>query len=261
MAWETIEEAAAPLTLNIEVYEGPLDLLLHLIEKNKIDIADIPIALVTTQYLQYLELMHSLDIGVAGEYLEMAATLMLIKSRMLLPPDSAEEQHGEEAVEDPRGLLRGPLEALKEVKGLAGWLRDRPLLGKDVFSKGASSHPGPHYPQDISLENITLYDLLVTYLGVLERRKIRQPLVLERRGFRIEEQVDRIRQIVASVHQVSFLDLVIEDDRSHVVTLFMAVLELAKEGGIRLVQRKDGELIIINSVGSTRRFQAAQVQT
>ena len=261
MAWEVIDvTAAAPLTVNIEAFEGPLDLLLHLIKKNKIDIADIPIALITRQYLEYLELMRSLDISVAGEYLEMAATLLFIKSRMLLPSaDAAEAETGDEAQEDPRELLKAPLEALLEIKGLAAWLSERPLLGRDVFTKDQEP-PTPGAFQEVSIGDITLYDLLVTYVGVLDRKKKKLPLVLERREFRIEEEIERIRERLGASHQVSFFDLLRGNDRTHIITLFMAVLELAKEGSIRLVQRDDGELIIFNSAASNHQGPRAQAQ-
>ena len=121
--------------IKLDIFEGPLDLLLYLIRKNEIDIYNIPIALITEQYLEYLDMMRSLNLDLAGEYLVLAATLIHIKSRLLLPPVEGEEE-GEEG-EDPRTELVQQLLEYQTFKEAALSLEDRPLLDRDVFTRGA----------------------------------------------------------------------------------------------------------------------------
>ena len=260
MAWEIVKEAAAPLTVNIEAFEGPLDLLLHLIKKNEIEISDIPIALVTRQYLEYLELMRSLDISIAGEYLEMAATLLYIKSQMLLPKRESGPDEEEATAEDPRELLKGPLEALLEIKELAKLLLKRPMLGQDVFTSPGTPHAESN-EDEINLGDLTLYELLRAYLGAMERKRQKRTLLLEKRAFRIEDEIQRIRDYLGKSPVVSFFDLLGSNEKVRIITVFMAILELAKNGAIRLVVRDDEELVIVSSASSSHPAQGALSQT
>ena len=246
MAWETIGPDV-PLTVNIEVFEGPLDLLLHLIKKNEMDIADIPISLITRQYLEYLELMRSLDLSVAGEYLEMAATLLFIKSRMLVPRPEDQLDGDDPQEEDPREMLKRPLEALLEIRRLASCLMERPILGRDVFTRGKIDDLR-HGPQDVSLKDVTLYDLLRSYMEAMDRRRRRTPLTLGAREFKIEKEVERIKGLLRRSPQVSFFDLLGRAEKFYIVTVFIAVLELARNGLVKLVQGHiDGELIVVSA--------------
>ncbi len=120
--------------VKLEIFEGPLDLLRHLIRKNEVDIFDIPIAVITDQYLQYLDIMKALNVSLAGDFLVMASTLVHIKSKMLLP-DSGEDEDGE----DPRDEITRPLLEYMRLKELANELSERPLLGRDVFSRLSSA--------------------------------------------------------------------------------------------------------------------------
>ena len=133
--------SASPYAVNLQVFEGPLDLLLHLIRINEVEVTDIPIARVAEQYLEYLDVMRELDLDIAGEYLLMAATLAWIKSRMLLPVETDEE--GEEI--DPRAELVARLREYQRFKEAAGELGERRLLGRDVFD---ARSPGPTPPSD-----------------------------------------------------------------------------------------------------------------
>ncbi len=121
--------------IKLDIFEGPLDLLLYLIRKNEIDIYNIPIALITEQYLEYLDLMRSLNLDLAGEYLVLAATLIHIKSRMLLPPVEGDDEA--EEGEDPRAELVQQLLEYQAFKEAALNLEERPLLERDVFTRGA----------------------------------------------------------------------------------------------------------------------------
>jgi segregation and condensation protein A len=127
---DSYTEERFPYTVRLEMFEGPLDLLLHLINKNELDITNIPIALITEQYLEYLRLMKVLNLDIAGEYLLMASTLLYIKSKMLLPTSSEEE---EEEGEDPRAELVRRLLEYQKYKKAAVELERRPLLDRDVF--------------------------------------------------------------------------------------------------------------------------------
>jgi segregation and condensation protein A len=126
----SVAEERIPYTVRLEMFEGPLDLLLHLIKKNEINITDIPIALITEQYLDYLKLMKELNLDVAGDYLLMASTLLHIKSKMLLPPSPEQEEEGGE---DPRAELVRRLLEYQKYKEAAAELERRPMLDRDVF--------------------------------------------------------------------------------------------------------------------------------
>src|SRR3990172_2540918 len=135
---ETTPEEKEPFTFRLEMFEGPLDLLLHLIQKNELDITNIPIALNTDQYLEYLKLMKVLNLDVAGEYLLMASTLLHIKSRMLLPKSS---EVAEEEEEDPRAELVRRLLEYQKYKNAALEMEKRPLLDRDVFIRLTPPEP------------------------------------------------------------------------------------------------------------------------
>src|SRR5215471_4335814 len=153
--------APSPYAVRLPVFEGPLDLLLHLIRVNEVEITDIPIAQIAEQYLEYVELLRDLDLDVAGEYLLMAATLAWIKSRMLLPPDGA----AEDAETDPRAELVARLLEYQRFKDAAERLGDRPLLERDVFRAVA---PGPELPPEGEREiEVSLFALVEAYRRVL----------------------------------------------------------------------------------------------
>src|SRR5262245_3214823 len=151
----------SPYAVRLPAFEGPLDLLLHLIRVNELEITDIPIARIAEQYLEYLDLLRDLDLDVAGEYLLMAATLAWIKSRMLLPPDGVEDDPGV----DPRAELVARLLEYQRFKEAAEQLAERPLLGRDVF---AAAVPGPEAPPEAERElEVSLLDLGLAYRRVL----------------------------------------------------------------------------------------------
>ena len=157
-------EDRSPYTVRLEMFEGPLDLLLHLIQKNELDITNIPIALITEQYLEYLQLIKELNLDIAGEYLLMASTLLHIKSRILLPSSTQEE---EEAGEDPRAELVRRLLEYQKYKIAAGDLERRPILDRDVFVRLIL--PEPEAEQEEKVE-ATLFELLEAFRGKVEER-------------------------------------------------------------------------------------------
>jgi len=138
----------------LEVFEGPLDLLLHLIKINEIDISDIPVATITEQYLEYLDLLRALDINVAGDFLVMASTLMHIKSKMLLP-----KQEGDvEEIEDPRMEIVRPLMEYMQLREAAHELATRDILYRDVFKRGSETDGKRGVEEDINTAEVSLYE-------------------------------------------------------------------------------------------------------
>ena len=155
--------------MKLEVFEGPLDLLLHLIKKEEVDIYDIPVARITDEYLQYLNLLETMNLDVAGEYLVMAATLTHIKSRMLLPPS---EEEAEEPDEDPRADLVQQLVEYQRYREAAVALGERAVLTRDVFRRDPAA-PDDDQGEGIRLRDVTVGDLLEAFREVMERRSAR----------------------------------------------------------------------------------------
>jgi segregation and condensation protein A len=218
-------------TVKVDIFEGPLDLLLHLIKQNQLDIYDIPIALVTEQYLEYIRIMKALDLTIAGEFLVMAATLMYIKSRMLLPaPLEDEEEEGE----DPRAELVQRLVEYKRFKEAALHLSHQPLLGRDVFIRPA---------QEIEAEageiEADLFHLIDALRELLKHQKVEDfhEVTLERITLRekIRELYERLQGIEEAVpFSELFASLA---SRVELIITFLALLELIRSGMVRAYQR------------------------
>lgn len=231
--------------VSLEIFEGPLDLLLHLIRSNEVDIYDIPIAKITEQYLEYLERMRSLDLEIGGEFLVMATTLMRIKARMLLPITKTE---GEE--EDPRKDLVLQLleykkfkEAGKELKRLE-W-KQRHLYGRPALEKWSKEvGDDTEYPRGDILA------LFLAYKKLLERiRKDRLYRVLGE-YVSVEERMEHIMKILNERNEVSFYEL-IQDSKKKIVLVatFMGILELARLARIEILQKElFGEIMIKNKL-------------
>jgi len=177
-----------PYTVRLEMFEGPLDLLLHLIKKNQISITDIPIALITEQYLEYLKLIKVLNLDVAGEYLLMASTLLHIKSKTLLPTSSEEE---EEEGEDPRAELARRLLEYQKYKEAGIELERRPLLDRDVFIRSVALET--EEPEQEENLNVNLFELLEAFRKVLERAKpeIFHEVMLEQITVEVSQRVPK----------------------------------------------------------------------
>ena len=215
----------------LDVFEGPLDLLLHLIKKNEVEIYDIPIATITEQYLSYLQFLEELNLDLAGEYLVMAATLMQIKSRMLLPKEEGEE---DEEDEDPRAELVAQLEEYRRFREAAAHLADRDVLERDVFRRP------PERPEEGGgpppLREMTIGDLVDALREVLKRlpSDAEHEVVHKRVAIRdvMRSIVDRLRG-----GDVAFGDLFEEaTTRREMVTAFLALLELVKRRLVRALQ-------------------------
>jgi len=228
----------SPYKVTLPVFEGPLDLLLHLIRSNEIDIYDIPIAKVTEQYLAYLSLMESLDLEVAGEWLVMAATLLEIKSRMLLPEDPTEEP--EEQKTDPRLELVERLIEYEKFKGAAEVFREREAERSRMFTRGAVELEFDLRPK-FDLTDITAVDLLAALQKILLDTDEEEPVTsIQRRKVSVRMRMREVwRKISDATSQVAFEDLF--DDvmtRVDVVITFLALLELLKQRRVKVKQTK-----------------------
>ena len=219
--------------IKLDVFEGPLDLLLYLIKKNEIDIYNIPIAAITEEYLKHLEVMKSLNLDLAGEYLVMASSLVHIKSKMLLPvPEDAVE--GEE--EDPRAELVRQLLEYKAFKEAALNLGNRSLLGRDVFKR--EGFPERELDtEDQQLVELNIFELIEAFQRVLSTMKKEDIMEIEGERISLTDTINEILEKLGSEKDVSFTGLLGEGfSRRRLIYTFLAVLELIKLRLIRAYQ-------------------------
>ena len=241
--------AAPPPPVKLEKYEGPLDLLLDLIRKQQINIYDIPIAKITQQYLNYLHFMEELNIDVAGEFVFMAATLIYIKSRMLLPPDPtapADEQ------EDPRAELVHRLLEHEQFKNAAEMLNSKRLVEDAMWSQ-------PGIGEFVEAEDepglaVSVFDLISVFREILERAKKRPQLQIRREEVSVAQMVDHIKQVLrSSPGPVTMVDLVGDFIwRQALIAMFLAVLEMVR---IRAIVLRQKDLFTPISVARSKRFE------
>lgn len=230
--------------VKLPAFEGPLDLLLHLIRVNEVDIYDIPIARITDEYFQYLALLQELDLDVAGEFLVMAATLVYIKSKMLLPPDpSAPEEPLEE---DPRTPLVDMLLEYQRFRAAAETLSGREDQQRQFFFRSIPLE----VPAGGETLEVNLFDLIAAFREVLERAKDQPVLDIIARPVTTAERMVAILDRVAGEASVSFGSLFPPGaDRRTVIITFLALLELLRQGSIRVQQQLDfGEIVVIRAL-------------
>jgi segregation and condensation protein A len=226
--------AAPPPPVKVSVYEGPLDLLLDLIRKQQLNIYDIPIAKITQQYLDYLHLLEELNIDVAGEFIFMAATLIYIKSRMLLPPDPtapADEQG------DPREELVHKLLEHEQFKNAAEMLNSKRLLEDAMWSQpGVGEFAEAEDEPGLA---VSVFDLISVFREILERAKKRQQLQIRREEVTVAQMVEHVKQALrASPGPVPLEDLIGDFLwRQALIALFLALLELVRLRAVRLRQK------------------------
>jgi len=229
------------LNLILTDFEGPIDLLLHLIKESKVDIYDIPIAQITQQYIDYLKSMKVLQLDVAGDYLVMASTLMSIKSKMLLPqaPDELEDDlQGD----DPRDELVSQLLTYQTYKRVAAYFEEKELVRKQQFDKEVSI-PDKQLDQFLKPGSVVLNDLASTYAELLREQKNHQPETetIENETLSIEDASDNIMDELKSAKRLTFKALLrLTDNIEEIVTDFMAILELARKQLVS-VQQADFE--------------------
>lgn len=232
------------LKIKLEVFEGPLDLLLYLIKKDEVDIYDIPIELVTRQYMEYLNLMQMLDLDIAGDFLVMAATLMMIKSRLLLPPEERPELEPEE--EDPRWDLIRKLVEYKKFKDAAGMLHEMETTQSNSFLRGAEEVIVPQAPE-VDLDEVTIFDLISVFNDAL--KKIQPETIGEITAERVTV-ADKIEFLLAKIKEeksIRFFTLFDQlATRHEVICLFLALLELVRLHQVIAKQdRSFGDIFIV----------------
>ena len=242
-------------TVQLEIFEGPLDLLLHLIKKNEVSITDIPIAVITEQYLATLDIMQTLNLDMAGEFLVMAATLVHIKSRMLLPAGGDEADDEDEGA-DPRDELVRRLLEYQRFKDAAEQLEQRDILTRDVFVRPAQ--PTEEVPVP-NFRELSVFELITALRRVLER--LPKDIVHEVRldKVTVREKMTLLLDRLRGAAKILFDELFSEDrSRMDVVVTFLAMLELVKVRAIRIFQEElNGPIMIEATVGLDDAAQAA----
>jgi len=226
--------------VRLPVFDGPLDLLLHLIRKNEVDIYDIPIAAITRQYLETLELMRELNLDVAGEFVFMAATLIHIKSKMLLPPPH--EDGTEDEIEDPRAELVARLLEYQQYKEAAQVLYERQTLRSAVWLRSETSLASIRAEEANNQEDLVdvdLFELLTAFRSVMERLRQRRDITFEKETVTIEEMIQILSDRVSPGSSVSFEQL-FEGVTSRIllVVTFLAILEMVRLQVLRIYQQK-----------------------
>jgi segregation and condensation protein A len=222
--------------IKLDIFEGPLDLLLYLIRKNEIDIYNIPIALITEQYLEYLDLMRSLNLDLAGEYLVLAATLIHIKSRTLLPPVESDDEM--EEGEDPRAELVQQLLEYQAFKEAALSLEGRPLLERDVFTRGAPlEEPTEAEEDEEAIIEVGIYELVQAFRSIISGLDQSEDLAIDTEKMSLTDRINEIMERLSEEKQLTFTELLGErTDRKRIVYTFLAILELMKLRMVRAYQ-------------------------
>jgi segregation and condensation protein A len=233
-ATEELEDARRDnYRVKLEMFEGPLDLLLYLIKKDEIDIKDIPVAHITEQYLAYLALMQELDVALAGDFLVMASTLIYIKSKMLLPPAPVSEGE-EDPNEDPRAELMERLMEYQKFKSAANVLYERGELEAACYTRGEID-TDKNNPE----VSATMFDLLRVFREILKRAESEAEMEIHRDEVSMSEKVAQIRAALASGEEINVRDLFgMARTKRELIVTFLAFLEMVKYAEISLVQRE-----------------------
>jgi segregation and condensation protein A len=239
------EQTELPYQVRIENFEGPLDLLLHLIKKNEINIYDIPIAMIAQQYLGYIEAMKDLNLNVAGEFLVMAATLLQIKSKMLLPVDETAED--EEDGPDPREELVRRLLEYKTFKEAARQLDTQERLWREIYSRTPISEEGNDESDEALLENIGLFDLVDALQGVLNRNPGKKLLEIIPDNLTVRDRMNAILEALEGQESIAF-EALFESSchRMVIIVTFLALLELIRLRTVRVYQTENFGPILVS---------------
>ena len=220
-----------------DVFEGPMDLLIHLIKKNEVDIYDIPISLVTEQYLKYIDWMKSMNIDIAGDFLVMAATLTHIKSKMLLPPREDDEE------DDPRIEITRPLLEYLQMKSAAERLSERDILGENTFSRTLDKKDLPIDNEDRVIK-VGLFELMDAFQKLLERIPASQQIDMTTDRISVKDRINELIDIFEKEGSVTFDQLFDENfTKSELVATFLALLEMVKLALVSIVQNVQSGII------------------
>ena len=247
---EAFESQLESIKIKLQGFDGPLDLLVHLIKKNQMNVYDIQISVITRQYLEYLDLMQELNLDVASEFLVMAATLIHIKSKMLLPrPETAAGDPGEE--EDPRDALVRRLLEHQKFKAAAEMLHDKETLRNAQWGRPDSrieEIAGDDYEPEIEVD---LFSLLAAFKQVLERTRERPPVLLPPHEVSIESRIEQLLERLSETEACGFTDLFDGDaTRGDMIVTFLAMLEMIRLKLIRVFQQ--------GGVGAIRVYKRAR---
>ncbi|MBL8917253.1 MAG: segregation/condensation protein A [Myxococcaceae bacterium] len=247
-------------------FEGPLDLLLHLIREHKVDILDIPIALITQKYLEHLEKMRQIDLDIAGEFLVMASTLLHLKSRMLLPreerPVGPDGLEGGQDAGDPRAELVRRLLEYQKYKHSAEQLAMNDLLDRDVFPRRVAVHEVPLELDEIGLQEVSVYKLIEALDRVLEKLVPQKQHEVVREVMSLSAAMQKVADKVRAAGKGSAVSFFALFDglrqRSEVIITFLAMLEMCKHRFLRVFQAEGGGEILISERGDELSSAAAQ---
>jgi segregation and condensation protein A len=231
--------------VSLPSFHGPLDLLLHLIKKNEVDIYDIPILLITDQFSAYLDAMEELDLEVAADYIYMAALLIHIKSKMLLPRDESPE--GE--IEDPRKELVDRLLEYQRFKAVAESFAELDVLRMGMWSRKPVHLPGTD-ASEIDMSEVSLFDLIDAFRTALNRYKLNHPqsIALKRLVHKVSDKMHELYDMAREKTQVRLQWFLEGRDRNELIAIFLATLELVRLGGISLQQSDNfGEIVVAST--------------
>jgi segregation and condensation protein A len=222
-----------------DIFEGPMDLLVHLIKKNEVDIYDIPIALITEQFLEYLEWMKSMNIDFAGDFIVMASTLTQIKSRMLLPIHEGDP----EEEEDPRQEITRPLVEYLQIKSAAEDLAARQLLGEDIFARSPGK-VGELLGAEGDMVKIGLFELIDAFQKILEKISPDHLVELTADSLSVKDRISELVDIFENQKSITFDELFAADsNKGEVIVTFLAILEMVKLSLVQIAQQAQTGII------------------
>ena len=231
--------------VTIDNFDGPLDLLLHLIKEQDIDIYDIKIEDITKQYLDYIRHMKELNLEIASEYLVMASELIEMKSKMLLPKKKAKEDDDYE--EDPRELLIERLLAYKRYKEVTSEFKDLELTRKMVFTR-EPDNLNRYVKEDENSEELGVADLIDAFNNLLKRKELDRPIAtkITKKELSVTEKVNKIKNILRNKKKINFEDIFEVSTKEEVIISFLSVLEMVKKDEILLTQEGNFKNIVIS---------------
>ena len=215
------------------IFEGPMDLLVYLIRKNEVNIYDIPISLITDRYLDYIEWMKSMNVDIAGDFLVMAATLVQIKSRMLLPV------HDDSDEEDPRQEIARPLLEYLQMKSAALQLNDRELLGEHTFIRSPSETSGPENFQDREIR-VDLFELIQAFQRIIDNLSPDLAMDVVADKLSIQDRMTELIRLLKVRGSLTFQELVLSPaGKAEIIITFLAILEMVKRNVAGVIQHAD----------------------
>ncbi len=244
--------------VSLENFEGPLDLLLFLVRKNELDIQNIPIVSITTQYMEYIDLMQALNLDIAGDFLVMASTLMYLKSRALLPKTEGDEDQMEE--DATLEALKQQLLEYQQFKDAAERLKEQNILEKDVFARALFAEPAP-VDDEAALGEVSLFDLIKAFKAMLERTDADESEYdVSREEISVKDKiVELLQRLEGQASGIEFVSLFSEHPtRMQVITTFLAMLELIKMQAVKIYQNNNFSSIYLYPVTDDSPEDAAQ---